>query len=188
MNIIETPIKDLLIIEPKVFGDDRGFFMETYQERAFAELGLPTGFVQDNHSFSALGILRGLHFQKQCTQGKLVRVTDGEVYDVAVDLRKDSDTFGQHYGLNLSGENKRMFWVPEGFAHGFYVISATAHFIYKCTDYYAPEHEISIRWNDPDLAIDWPLVDGEAPQLSAKDQAGVRLQAAGGFVNGVYAP
>ncbi|WP_067585802.1 dTDP-4-dehydrorhamnose 3,5-epimerase [Endozoicomonas ascidiicola] len=188
MNIIETPIQDLVIIEPTVFGDERGFFMETWQQKSFAEAGLPTTFVQDNHSYSAKGILRGLHFQKEQPQGKLVRVIAGEVYDVAVDLRKDSDTYGQSYGLLLSGDNKRMFWVPEGFAHGFYVTSETAHFVYKCTDYYAPEHEVTIAWDDADLAIDWPLIVGEVPQLSGKDQAGIALSNAGGFVKGVYQP
>ncbi|KEI70762.1 dTDP-4-dehydrorhamnose 3,5-epimerase [Endozoicomonas elysicola] len=188
MNIIETPIQDLLIIEPKVFGDERGYFMETFQARTFAEFELPSNFVQDNHSYSARGILRGLHFQKQHPQGKLVRVIDGEVYDVAVDLRKDSATYGQSYGLLLSGDNKRMFWVPAGFAHGFYVVSETAHFLYKCTDYYAPDYEMSIAWDDPELGIDWPLVNGEPPQLSAKDQLGVCLADAGGFNNGVYEP
>ncbi|WP_257293945.1 dTDP-4-dehydrorhamnose 3,5-epimerase [Endozoicomonas sp. YOMI1] len=188
MNIIETPINDLLIIEPKVFGDDRGYFMETFQEQSFAKLGLPAHFVQDNHSYSARGILRGLHFQKQHPQGKLVRVIAGEVYDVAVDLRKDSTTYGQSYGLVLSGDNKRMFWVPPGFAHGFYVVSESAHFLYKCTDYYAPEYEMSIAWDDPELAINWPLVDGELPLLSAKDQSGIGFATVGGFNNGVYEP
>ena len=188
MNVIETPIKDLVILEPRVFGDERGYFLETFQERTLAELGLPTHFVQDNHSYSSRGILRGLHFQKQNTQGKLVRVLAGEVYDVAVDLRKDSETYGRSFGVLLSGDNKRMFWVPEGFAHGFYVTSESAHFLYKCTDYYAPEHEVSLAWNDRDLAIEWPLAEGEMPQLSGKDQNGIALSAAGGFVGGVYQP
>ena len=167
MKVIETGIEGLVIIEPQVFGDERGFFMETFQGKKFAELGLPTHFVQDNHSRSKKGILRGLHIQTQNTQGKLVRVISGEVYDVAVDLRKDSPTYGQWRGVTLSGENKKMFWVPEGFAHGFYVTSESADFVYKCTDYYTPEHDMSIAWNDPELNIEWPVI--EPPQLSGKD-------------------
>ncbi|MBA4291097.1 MAG: dTDP-4-dehydrorhamnose 3,5-epimerase, partial [Pseudomonas sp.] len=154
-----------------VFGDERGFFFESFNARQFAEAtGLHREFVQDNHSRSAKGVLRGLHYQVQQAQGKLVRVTAGEVFDVAVDLRRSSPTFGQWVGVHLSAENKRQLWVPEGFAHGFVVLSEFAEFLYKTTDYYAPEHERSIRWDDPTLAIDWPLT--EAPQLSAKDQAG----------------
>ncbi len=177
MNIIQTGIEGLVIIEPQVFGDNRGFFMETFQSKQFAEYGLPTEFVQDNHSRSNQGILRGLHIQTKHTQGKLVRVISGEVYDVAVDLRKDSPTYGQWRGVSLSGENKKMFWVPEGFAHGFYVTSESADFVYKCTDYYAPQYDLSIAWNDPALNIAWPIT--EAPQLSAKDQNGRPFAMAG---------
>ncbi len=175
MNIIPTKISEVLIIEPSVFGDERGFFMETWNQQTFAEHGLTMNFVQDNHSRSTQGILRGLHYQIKNPQGKLVRVTSGTVYDVAVDMRKSSPTFGQWVGVELSATNHRMFWVPEGFAHGFYVMSESADFQYKCTDYYAPEHERSLSWNAPELAIDWPLVNGEAPRLSAKDAAAVTL-------------
>ncbi|WP_062269306.1 dTDP-4-dehydrorhamnose 3,5-epimerase [Endozoicomonas arenosclerae] len=181
MRVVETGIEGLKIIEPEVFGDGRGFFMETWQAEKFADLGFPTHFVQDNHSRSKQGILRGLHIQTQHTQGKLVRVIQGEVYDVAVDLRKDSETYGQWHGVSLSAENKRMFWVPEGFAHGFYVTSESADFVYKCTDYYAPEYDLSIAWNDPELAIDWPLVHGELPQLSGKDEKAMAFSEAGSW-------
>lgn len=175
MQVVTTALPDLLILEPKVFGDERGFFFESFNARRFAEAtGLHPEFVQDNHSRSAKGVLRGLHYQVQQAQGKLVRVTTGEVFDVAVDLRRSSPTFGQWVGVHLSAENKRQLWVPEGFAHGFVVLSEFAEFLYKTTDYYAPEHERSIRWDDPTLAIDWPLTD--APQLSAKDQAGLNFQ------------
>lgn len=173
MNIIPTPLKDVVIIEPKVFGDARGFFMETWNQKAFADAGLNLNFVQDNHSRSAHGILRGLHYQTEQTQGKLVRVTSGKVFDVAVDLRQSSPSFGQWFGVELSDENHRMFWVPPGFAHGFYVMSESADFIYKCTDFYAPHAEHSIRWDDPTLNIQWPIAAGEAPKLSAKDANGV---------------
>ncbi|MEZ5447997.1 MAG: dTDP-4-dehydrorhamnose 3,5-epimerase [Thiolinea sp.] len=176
MNIIPTHIPDVLIIEPQVFGDERGFFMETWNQQRFAEQGLTMSFVQDNHSRSAQGILRGLHYQIHKPQGKLVRVTSGCVYDVAVDIRRDSPTFGQWAGVELSAENHRLFWVPEGFAHGFYVMSESADFQYKCTELYAPEHERCIRWDDPALNIDWPLVNGEPPRLSAKDAKGKSLQ------------
>ncbi|MEZ5476998.1 MAG: dTDP-4-dehydrorhamnose 3,5-epimerase [Thiolinea sp.] len=176
MNIIPTHIPDVLIIEPQVFGDERGFFMETWNQQRFAEQGLTMSFVQDNHSRSAQGILRGLHYQIHKPQGKLVRVTSGCVYDVAVDIRRDSPTFGQWAGVELSAENHRLFWVPEGFAHGFYVMSESADFQYKCTELYAPEHERCIRWDDPALNIDWPLVNGEPPRLSAKDAEGKSLQ------------
>ena len=172
MHIIETDIPDLLIIEPKVFGDDRGFFMESWNEQTFAEAGLDQTFVQDNHSRSQQGTLRGLHYQTRLTQGKLVRVTQGKVYDVAVDLRKSSPTFGQWFGIELSETNHRMLWIPPGFAHGFYVISPIADFMYKCTNIYAPEYERTIRWNDEALAIGWPLIEGKRPQLSAKDANG----------------
>ncbi|EGQ9864785.1 dTDP-4-dehydrorhamnose 3,5-epimerase [Vibrio parahaemolyticus] len=172
MKVIDTKIPDVKIIEPAVFGDERGFFMETWNQKRFEELvtGKPTKFVQDNHSKSKKGILRGLHYQTENTQGKLVRVISGEVFDVAVDIRKDSPTFGMWVGEYLSAENKRQLWVPEGFAHGFYVISEEAEFVYKCTNYYAPEAEKSIIWNDPNLKINWPLVD--TPTLSEKDKTG----------------
>jgi len=153
----ETKIKDLYIIQPKVFGDDRGFFMETYNEKEFHKNGMTMKFVQDNHSKSSRGVLRGLHYQYPHPQGKLVRVIDGEVYDVAVDLRKGSPTYGQWEGIYLSAENKTMFYVPEGFAHGFLVLSDTAEFVYKCTNLYHPEYDQGIIWNDPTLNIDWPL-------------------------------
>jgi dTDP-4-dehydrorhamnose 3,5-epimerase len=175
MNIIETAIPDVKILEPKVFGDDRGFFMETFRKEWFKENVADVTFVQDNHSKSSQGILRGLHYQTEQTQGKLVRVTQGEVYDVAVDMRKDSPTFGKHVGVLLSAENKRQLWVPEGFAHGFYVTTESAEFVYKCTDYYAPQFEQSVLWNDPTLDIQWPLVNGQAPLLSEKDKAGLLL-------------
>lgn len=177
MEVIQTTIPDVLIIEPKVFGDERGFFMESFNEKTFQErTGVTAQFVQDNHSRSAKNVLRGLHYQIKQTQGKLVRVVSGEVYDVAVDIRKSSPTFGQWVGCLLSEANKRQFWVPPGFAHGFVVLSDTADFLYKTTDYYAPEYERSILWNDPQINIDWKLT-GE-PVLSAKDQAGVPLEKA----------
>lgn len=167
MKVIDTNIAEVKIIEPKVFGDDRGFFLETFHAARYAELaGIDLAFVQDNHSRSAKGVLRGLHFQKTKPQGKLVRVVSGEVFDVAVDIRRNSSTFGQWEGVILSEQNKRQFWVPPGFAHGFVVLSDTADFEYKCTDYYDPADEGSIRWDDPDLAIDWPVTN---PSLSDKD-------------------
>lgn len=172
MNIVQTPLNDAVVIEPRVFGDARGFFMETWSRAAFAEVGLPIEFVQDNHSRSTKGILRGLHYQIQHPQGKLVRVVRGRVFDVAVDLRRASSTFGQWYGVELSDENHRMFWVPPGFAHGFYVLSDVADFVYKCSDIYAPEHERCIRWDDPTLNIDWRIPSGSTPILSDKDAAG----------------
>lgn len=169
MNIISTTIPDLYIIEPTVFSDERGFFFESFNQRRFEQaIGRQMLFVQDNHSRSAQGVLRGLHYQVAQQQGKLVRCTLGEVFDVAVDLRPDSNTFGQWEGMLLSAENKRQVWIPEGFAHGFVVLSEVAEFLYKTTDYYAPEYERAIRWDDPTLAIDWPL-SGD-PILSAKDQ------------------
>jgi dTDP-4-dehydrorhamnose 3,5-epimerase len=178
MNALPTPIEGLLVLEPKVFGDERGFFMESYNQRMFRELtGTEPDFVQDNHSRSARGVLRGLHYQLQQPQGKLVRVTSGVVFDVAVDLRRASTTFGQWHGVELSGENKRQFWVPAGFAHGFVVLSESADFLYKTTDFYAPQHERCIAWNDPTLAIDWHL-GGIEPTLSAKDLAGLRFEQA----------
>ena len=169
MKVIDTRIPDVKIIEPSVFGDERGFFMETWNQAKFEELvtGEPTTFVQDNHSKSKKGILRGLHYQTENTQGKLVRVVSGEVFDVAVDIRKGSPTFGQWVGEYLSAENKRQLWVPKGFAHGFYVTSDEAEFVYKCTDYYNPEAENSILWNDDALSIQWPINIG--PLLSGKD-------------------
>ena len=172
MKVIKTDIPEVLILEPKVFGDDRGFFMESFNQRAWEKLtGLKTVFVQDNHSRSQRGVLRGLHYQRRQVQGKLVRVVAGEVFDVAVDLRKSSTTFGQWVGCYVSAANKRQFWVPEGFAHGFLVLSEFAEFLYKTTDYYSPEFEHCIRWDDPDLAVDWPLMI-EKPLLSFKDQSG----------------
>jgi len=175
MKIIDTKIPDVKIIEPAVFGDERGFFMETWQQKKFEELvsGKPTKFVQDNHSKSSKGILRGLHYQTENTQGKLVRVVSGEVFDVAVDIRKNSSTFGQWVGVYLSAENKRQLWIPEGFAHGFYVTSDEAEFVYKCTNYYNPKTEISIKWNDEDLNIDWPIAQGSILNLSKKDEQGI---------------
>ncbi|MDP1872152.1 MAG: dTDP-4-dehydrorhamnose 3,5-epimerase [Gallionella sp.] len=171
MIAIQTFIPDLLILEPKVFGDDRGFFYESFNRQKFAGLtGRDVDFVQDNHSRSVKGVLRGLHYQIQHPQAKLVRVTQGVVLDVAVDIRKSSPTFGQHVALELSAENKRMFWIPEGFAHGFVVLSDTAEFLYKTTDYWAPEYERCIRWDDPELAIDWQLQ--ATPALSGKDLQG----------------
>ncbi|OLU24397.1 dTDP-4-dehydrorhamnose 3,5-epimerase [Pseudomonas sp. PA15(2017)] len=171
MHIIQTAIPDVLILEPKVFGDERGFFFESFNAKAFADAtSLNPNFVQDNHSRSQRGVLRGLHYQVQQAQGKLVRVTAGEVYDVAVDLRRQSATFGQWVGAHLSADNKRQMWVPEGFAHGFVVLSEFAEFLYKTTDYYAPAHERCIRWDDPKLAIDWQL--RSEPKLSTKDQQG----------------
>ncbi|MBV7563483.1 dTDP-4-dehydrorhamnose 3,5-epimerase [Pseudomonas sp. sia0905] len=180
MHIIQTAIPDVLILEPKVFGDERGFFYESFNARAFSEAtGLNPNFVQDNHSRSQQGVLRGLHYQVEQAQGKLVRVTAGKVYDVAVDLRRQSPTFGQWVGTHLSADNKRQMWVPEGFAHGFLVLSEFAEFLYKTTDYYAPAYERCIRWDDPKLAIAWPL-QGE-PRLSAKDQQGLSLDEADVF-------
>ncbi len=169
MKFSPRAISDVVLIEPEVFGDERGFFMETWHARKFAEVGIDASFVQDNHSRSGQGILRGLHFQSPHAQGKLVRVVEGEVFDVAVDLRKGSPTFGQWVGEYLSADNKRILWIPPGFAHGFYVTSTVAEFVYKCTDFYAPEYEYSLRWDDPQLAIQWPLIDGQQPILSTKD-------------------
>ncbi|CUN10104.1 MAG: dTDP-4-dehydrorhamnose 3,5-epimerase [Turicibacter sanguinis] len=169
-NFIATKIPDLYIIEPKVFGDERGYFMESYSQKDFTEAGLTMTFVQDNESKSRKGVLRGLHFQTKQTQGKLVRVTQGEVWDVAVDLRKGSPTYGQWEGVYLSAENKRQFYVPEGFAHGFVVTSEEAIFNYKCTDFYAPEYDSGLLWNDEDVAIKWPLEGLGEILLSEKDQ------------------
>lgn len=169
-NFIQTKIPDLYIIEPKVFGDDRGYFMESYSQKDFADAGLTMTFVQDNESKSRKGVLRGLHFQTKHTQGKLVRVTQGEVWDVAVDLRKGSPTYGQWEGVYLSAENKRQFYVPEGFAHGFVVTSEEAIFNYKCTNFYAPEYDSGLLWNDSDVGIEWPLEGVGEILLSEKDQ------------------
>ena len=175
MNLIKTAIPDILIMEPKVFGDQRGYFYESFNRRAFFEkTGVDADFVQDNHSRSARNVLRGLHYQIQHPQGKLVRVTAGEVFDVALDIRRSSPTFGRHVSITLSAENKRLAWVPAGFAHGFVVLSEYAEFLYKTTDYWHPEFERTIAWNDPALAIAWPLA-GE-PQLSAKDKVGALLK------------
>lgn len=177
MKVIDTSIPEVKIIEPEVFGDERGFFMETWNQQQFEELvtGKETRFVQDNHSKSKQGILRGLHYQTENTQGKLVRVVSGEVFDVAVDIRKESPTFGQWVGVYLSAENKRQLWVPEGFAHGFYVTSEEAEFVYKCTNYYHPQSEISIAWDDADIGIDWP--SGIIPSLSVKDTNAMKMRA-----------
>jgi len=177
MNVIPTHIPDVLIIEPRIFGDDRGFFFESYNEKFFAEkTGISPKFVQDNHSLSLKNVLRGLHYQIQEPQGKLVRAVSGEVLDIAVDIRRSSPTFGQWASCLLSAENKRQFWIPEGFAHGFVVLSDSAEFLYKTTNYYAPQYDRVILWNDPDLSVDWQL-KGE-PILSDKDKAGKRFKEA----------
>lgn len=181
MKVIETAIPDLLIIEPSVFGDERGFFYESYNQKRLADLaGITDEFVQDNHSRSAKNVLRGLHYQIAKPQGKLVRVTLGEVYDVAVDMRKSSPTYGKWVGVNLSAQNKRMFWIPKGFAHGFLVLSDWAEFLYKASDFYDPASERSLLWNDPSIGINWPL-EGE-PNLSAKDKQGALFADAEVFV------
>lgn len=180
INIIATALPEVKIIEPRVFGDERGFFFESYNAREFSEaVAYPAVFVQDNHSRSAKNVLRGLHYQIQHPQGKLVRVVSGEVYDVAVDLRKSSPNFGRWVGITLSSENKRQVWIPPGFAHGFFVKSEFAEFLYKTTDYWYPEHERVLLWNDPEIGVDWPV--SEAPILAAKDLAGVRLHDAQAF-------
>lgn len=174
MKALATAIPDVLILEPKVFGDERGFFLESFNQRVFEDLtGLKRAFVQDNHSRSARNVIRGIHYQIRQAQGKLVRVVSGEVYDVAVDLRKSSPSFGKWVGVHLSAENHRMLWVPEGFGHAFCVLSETADFLYKTTDYYAPAYDRCIIWNDPDLGIDWPV--SSEPALSDKDRLGVRF-------------
>ena len=172
MRVTPTEIPDVLVVEPRVFGDDRGFFYESWNRRALREAGLDVDFVQDNHSRSTRGVLRGLHYQVRHAQGKLVRVVVGEVYDVAVDLRRASPTFGRHVAMTLSAENRRMLWVPPGFAHGFCVTSGSAEFLYKTTDYWHAEHERTLLWNDPALGIAWPV---GAPVLAAKDAAGTPL-------------
>jgi len=174
MEVIKTTLPGVVIIEPKVFGDERGFFLETFQKNRYLNLaGIDLDFVQDNHSRSARGVLRGLHFQKTKPQGKLVRVVTGEVYDVAVDINPESATYGKYEGVVLSENNKKQFWVPPGYAHGFLVLSEMADFEYKCTDYYDPNDEGSLLWNDPDIGIDWPI---KTPQLSNKDQAAPTLR------------
>lgn len=180
MKATQLDIPEVILFEPRVFGDDRGFFFESFNQKVFEEaVGRPVKFVQDNHSRSVKGVLRGLHYQIQQPQGKLVRVVQGEVFDVAVDLRKSSPTFGQWVGAHLSAENKRQLWVPEGFAHGFVVLSESAEFLYKTTDYWAPEHERSLAWNDPAVGIQWPFQD--EPTLSAKDQQAVAFKDAETF-------
>ena len=178
MKFLSTEIKQVLIIEPKVYEDDRGFFMETFRANLLAENGIPYQFVQDNHSGSKKNILRGLHYQIRHPQGKLVRAIRGEIFDVAVDLRRSSVTFGQWVGVTLSEVNKKMLWIPPGFAHGYYVLSDWAEIVYKATDYYAPESDRSIVWNDPDIAINWPIPSCTEPLLSEKDRLGKRLKEA----------
>lgn len=180
MDVIETDLPGVKILEPKVFGDDRGFFVESWNAATFAKLGLDAPFVQDNHSRSAKGVLRGLHYQSENTQGKLIRVTQGRVFDVAVDMRRSSPSFGRSVSVELSGANKRMLWVPPQFAHGFLCLEDGTDFMYKCTDYYNPACEHTLLWNDPALHIDWPL-EGIEPQLAAKDVAGLPLAQAYSF-------
>lgn len=181
MKFVPTEIPEVVLVEPRVFGDHRGFFLESWQAAKFADGGIEASFVQDNHSGSSRGVLRGIHYQRTKPQGKLVRVTAGEVFDVAVDLRRSSPTFGRWVGRTLSAENRHLLWVPPGFGHGFLVLSEFAEFQYKCTDFYAPEHERTLAWDDPTLAIDWPLVDGNAPTLSAKDAEGATFDDAETF-------
>ena len=178
MQFLPTNISEVVLLKPAVFGDERGFFVETWRDEWLHKLPLATSFVQDNHSKSSQGVLRGLHYQLIQAQGKLVRVTQGAVWDVAVDMRRNSPTFGQHVAVELSADNKHMLWVPPGFAHGFYTLTDTAEFQYKCTDYYAPAHERCVRWDDPDLGIAWPLVAGQAPSVSHKDAAGAAFASA----------
>jgi len=178
MAFERTDIPDLLIFQPAVFGDERGFFLETFRADVFARLGIAATFVQDNHSGSRQGILRGLHYQIRQGQGKLVRAIAGKIFDVAVDLRRNSSTFGRWVGVVLSAENKQQVWIPMGFAHGFYVLSEWAELVYKTTDYYAPEWERTLQWNDPAVGIEWPLLNGQAPVLSEKDSHGKLLSEA----------
>lgn len=185
MKTIDTEIPEVKIIEPAVFGDARGFFLESYNQRTLASLGIHASFVQDNHSRSSQNVLRGLHYQVQQTQGKLVRVVSGSVFDVAVDIRRGSPTFGKWVGVELTAENKRMFWIPPGFAHGFVVLSESADFLYKATDYYAPQSERTILWNDPDIGIQWPHKG--VPLLSAKDKAGTPFHLAEVFDYNAFA-
>lgn len=172
MECKATPLAGVVVLKPKIFGDERGFFLETWNERVLADVGINAKFVQDNHSRSRQGILRGMHYQTEHTQGKLVRVSAGEVFDVVVDVRVDSTTLGQWFGITLTASGQEQLWIPPGFAHGFYVLSDSADFQYKCTDYYHPESEVSLAWDDPSIAIDWPLVNSGAPDLSNKDMAG----------------
>lgn len=174
MKVLETPLAGALVLEPKVFADDRGFFLESYNQKAFQEIGIRDKFVQDNHSYSKRGVLRGMHYQMQKPQGKLVRVVSGEVLDVFVDLRRSSASFGRWHGVKLSGENRHLAWIPAGFAHGFYVLSESAHVLYKASEFYFPELERTVLWNDPDLNINWENV--EEPLLSEKDKKGKRLK------------
>lgn len=182
MKATPTAIPEVVVLEPKVFGDQRGFFLESYNERIFHDLGLPTTFVQDNHSKSLRGVLRGLHYQLGTPQGKVIRVLQGEIYDVAVDLRRSSATFGRYVGELLDDQERRMLWIPPGFAHGFLVLSETAEVAYKASEFYAPEQERSLLWNDPTVGIEWPLhLIGTGPILSAKDEAGLALNTAETF-------
>jgi dTDP-4-dehydrorhamnose 3,5-epimerase len=174
MKVLETPLAGALVIEPKVFADDRGFFLESYNEKTFKEIGIRDKFVQDNHSYSKRGVLRGLHYQVEKPQGKLVRLVTGEVLDVFVDLRRNSPTFSRWHAVRLSGENRRLVWIPTGFAHGFYVISESAHVLYKSTEFYFPELERTVLWSDPDLKINWENL--EEPLLSEKDKKGRRIK------------
>ncbi len=182
MKIIDTAIPDVKILEPKVFGDERGFFLESWNADTFKTAGLDIHFVQDNHSFSTQGILRGLHYQLNTPQGKLVRVTRGAVFDVAVDIRRSSPTYGKWVGVEISADNKRSLWVPPGFAHGFYVLSTEVDFLYKCTSVYSATDDRGIAWNDPEVGIEWPLVNGTAPLLSGKDAVAVHLKDAETFI------
>jgi len=175
VRVTPAEIPDVLVVEPDLYADSRGWFIETWHAARYAQAGIDLPFVQDNHSRSVCGALRGLHYQIRQPQGKLVRVVSGEIYDVAVDLRRSSPTFGRWVGATLSGDNRRQFWVPPGFAHGFYVTSESADVIYKCTDYYAPEHDRTLRWDDPEVGVAWPLVEGRPPLVSAKDAAGLAL-------------
>lgn len=181
MEFIPTQIPEVVLIRPKVFADARGYFFESWEERKFAEAGLNSRFVQDNHSHSVRHVLRGLHYQLQQPQGKLVRVTAGEVFDVAVDIRRSSPTFGRSVGVTLSAENHWMLWIPQGFAHGYLALSDSVDFVYRCTDFYSPAHERAILWNDPDVNIDWPLRSGVSPIVSTRDAAGHRLRDADCF-------
>lgn len=176
MKFLPTRLPEVVLVEPQVHGDQRGFFMETWHAGKFTAAGIDAMFVQDNHSRSIQSTLRGLHLQLRRPQGKLIRVVFGEIFDVAVDLRPASSTFRRWIGLTLSADNRRQLWVPPGFAHGFYTLSPAAEIIYKCTDFYAPEHERTLRWDDPDLAVDWPLIHGQPPILSEKDAAGILLR------------
>ena len=176
MQFLPTRLPDVILIRPKVFEDPRGFFTDTWHRKLFEQEGIDAIFVQESHSGSVAGTVRGLHYQIKQAQGKLIRVVKGEAFDVAVDMRRSSPDFGQWAGELLSAENRKMIWIPPGFAHGFLVLSKSAEFEYKCTDYYAPEHDRTLQWNDPDIGIDWPLLDGEQPILSAKDRSGLPLK------------